>query len=95
MIGIVDKNLRVDWPSPTPSVLKNLHAEWKIRYAVRRPERALLEPVAIPKKNPILQINAMKKGTIVLPRSGSKLLQVIHAAGAAGKSTLLQEVADT
>jgi hypothetical protein len=89
------QELRVDWPSPTPNVLKNLHTDWKTRYAVRRPERALLETVAIPKKNPVLQINAMKKGSILLPRSGNKLLRVIHAAGAAGKSTLLQEIADT
>jgi GTPase SAR1 family protein len=89
------QELRVDWPSQPKNVLKKLHEGWKKRYEESLLKKAVLKDVAIPEgvpgASPLLwsRSNEIK---IALP-SEPELAAVIVAAGATGKSTLLQRAA--
>jgi hypothetical protein len=90
------QELRVDWPSPSHSVLNDIHEAAKKRYEASSLKSATLEKVAVQptdSADPLLWIDESGKASITLPRE-TTLSVVILAAGAAGKSTLLRRVAN-
>jgi hypothetical protein len=86
------QELRVDWPSQSSDVLKRLHDGWNRMYERSGPKSSGLEKTTFETEKGLrFEITSRKKGVATLPKNSQRV--VILAAGATGKSTLLQKVA--